>query len=886
MTLPEIARHELIELIGSGCCGSVYRARTMEGRECAVKVFSSMAINRKALTVASEVLAAGATHPGVVAPTAFGFERSPYFQVMPLLGKAVQEGGRKRWETVTLEDWCEQGLPEEKAWEVIYQLAEAMAWLHKQGLPHGNLRPCNVLVEEGGDPQVRLTDMAQGWVGGVHRLDLGDHFVYLCPEQAENPDGVFSGHGPGWDVYSFGVIAYRLLTGRLPRGDEAWNQQLEKARQQVLSGLAYEIDSKALLQAVRAEPVVTWPGKPPESEWTVRRRAVIEGALSLHPGARWRDMREVLREFEVLESDYQLAVSRAETVQAREKQARKVKKLSRQVLALGVGVIVVAEVAIWMWFRDRAAQKALAEVEAVHAAEVQQRETVAAAQLAQREEVIANLTRERDEAKKARTQSEANLAHAQEAVDQFLTQLLETPAGDELEVAFSRGQLEEALAFTKASLAEMEAQPELAAERARASGNLGRIHLKLRQDAEAEGYLRRAYEETRALVAATEEPMAKATASQWAGRYGMLLAELKQRGGRSDESLKLLAEAVRLLEAGLEARGAAGLARSECARAWLDLGTRQFEAGELGVARESLQRVGAVLDTTGAETKENKETKEGEVDGAASGGLFLEALAAFQLGRVIREEGRFEEAMTAMIDAVRSMGELVMGASPRNQEQALELARAYTELAELVGQHFNASDAVAAHEQAVPILLELNRLMPEWVEVKYLLARNYGAISQLERDLGQVSEATRKKQDAIALINEVLADDAGNVRFLLLQARLRHEYAGFLADSGKVVEAAGMARLAEATLEKLLAGAPELKAGERLRPDRREREVLLAQVLGVLAHSQEKSGKKGEAKTLLIKAQGHWQALTTAGATDDVVRQGLAWTQDRLSKLK
>ncbi len=885
MTLPDIAGHELIEWIGSGCCGSVYRARTAEGRDCAVKVFSSMAINRGALTRASEVLLARAPHPGVVAPLAFGFERSPYFQAMPLLGKASQESGRGRWETVTLEDWCEQGLPEARAWEVIYQLAEAMAWLHRQGLAHGNLRPCNVLVDEAADPQVRLTDIAQGWVGGVHRLELGDHFVYLCPEQAEAPEGVFEDKGLSWDVYSFGVIAYRLLTGRLPRGEAAWTRQLDQARQQVLAGLSYQIDGPALLRAVRQEPAVTWPTKAEESEWSARRRAVIDGALSLSAAARWTDMREVLREFEVLEADYQLAQSRAATVAAREKQARCVKRLSRQVVALGIGVIVVSQVAVWMWWRERTAQTALAGVEAVHTAEVQRREAAAAEQLAQREQVISGLTEERDEARRARAQSEANLAHAQNAVDQFLTQLLETPAGNELEVAFSRGQLEEALAFTKASLAEMEAKPELAAERARASGNVGRIHLKLRQDAEAAKYLERARQETLGLLAGTEDRMAKANASQWAGRYGMLLAELRQRGGDTAQALTLLMEAVPLLEAGLEADGASPLARAECAQAWLDLGTRQFDTGELAAARLSLQRVATVMEATDAQ-KPDSTTPGTATERATQPEGFLQARAAFQIGRVIREEGRFEEAMTAMIDAVRSMGELVMGSSPRNQEQALELARAYTELAELVGQHFNAQDALAAHEQAVPILLELNRLMPEWAEVKYLLARNDGAISQLKRDLGQTSEAMRKKQDAIALVNEILADDADNARYLLLQARLRHEYAGFLADSGKVVEAAGMARLAEATLQKLLTGAPELRAGELLRPDRREREVLLAQVQGVLAHSLEKSGKKAEAKDLLLKAQGHWQALNTAGASDDIVRQGLAWTQDRLAKLK
>jgi tetratricopeptide (TPR) repeat protein len=258
------------------------------------------------------------------------------------------------------------------------------------------------------------------------------------------------------------------------------------------------------------------------------------------------------------------------------------------------------------------------------------------------------------------------------------------------------------------------------------------------------------------------------------------------------------------------------------------------------------------------------------------------ARAAFHLGLVTREEGRAEEALTQMIDAVRSMGELVMGSSPRNQDQALALAAAYTDLAELVGHHFSGKDALDAHQQAVPILLELNRLHPDWAEVKYYLARNNGAIAQLERDLGQTAEAARKKEDAIALVNEVLADDKANERFLFLQAKLRQEYAGFLADSNKAVEAVGMAKLAETTLTSLLAAPPESK----LTPERKQRLILLAQCQGLIAHGLEKTGKKAEAKAEFGKSLVAWQTLEKAGLTDDLVKQGVAWTQDRLAKIK
>ena len=871
MTLPDIAGHELLELIGSGGCGSVYRGRTAEGAECAVKVFSSMAINRKALQVTAQTLAALPRHESVVAPLAYGFERSPYFCAVPLFGKSEKRSnGKMHWEVETLEDWCEEGVPVKRAWEIIYRLADALAWLHKEGLPHGNLRPCNVLLDEvDGEVMVRLTDMGQGWVGGIHHLDLGDHFVYLCPEQADNPDGVFAGYGPSWDVYGFGVVAYRLLTGVLPRGQAAWTDQLAKARVQVTQGLGYEIDSKALLAAVKAQPEVTWPTAA-ESEWEEQRRGVIERALQLRGDLRWRDMRELLREFEVLEADFLLEESQAQTVTERVKQAARVKSLSRTTMGLAAVLTVATVYAGMTLMRARKVEASLAAGETVHLAEMERREAQGKALVAEREATIAGLTKERDEAKAAKVLADANLGRSQVAVDQFLTQLLQTPTSNPLEVEFSRAQMEEALVFYQEGLPALEARPELGVERARAYGNMGRIYLRLRRDREAGEMLEKAVAEVAKLQAAAGDGGTKGEFSQSAGRYGLLLAELKQRHGEGGAAFALLKAAAPQLEKGLLGDADHPMARTECALAWLELGARSYERGELKEAREALRRVGEVLDAGVKGTDMAPED------------AFLLARAGFELGLVTREEGKPEEALTQMIDAVRSMGELVMGSAPRNQDQALALAEAYTILSELVGQHFSGKDALDAHEQAVPILLELNRLHPDWAEVKYFLARNNGAIAQLERDLGQTATAVRKKEDAIALVNEVLADDKDNGRYLALQAQLRHEYAGFLADAGKAIEAVGMGKLAEATLERLLAGE---EAGQ-LTPERKQRLVLLAQCEGVVGHSLEKAGKKEEAKGVFGKSLETWKKLEVAGATEDVVKQGVAWTQDRLGKLK
>ena len=869
MSLPEIAGHDLQELIGSGCCGAVYRARAADGQACAVKVFSSMAINRKVLGAVSRTLAAMPPHPGVVRPLAYGFERSPYFWSQPLYGKAGKDGhGRAHWEVETLEDWCQEGVTVERAWKLIDELTHAVAWLHQHGIPHGNLRPCNVLVEAGAESPLRVTDMAQGWVGGIHHLDLGDHFVYLCPEQAEHPEGVFSGRGPGWDVYSFGVIAFRLLTGRLPRADAAWEEQLELAQGRVVAGLSYHIESDRLLAAVRSEPMLAWPTAAADA-WEERRRAVIERALCLESAQRWSDLREVAREFERIEADFLLEESRAQTVRERLWQADRVRRLTRVTTGLAAVLTLTTGYAGYTAWRLNAAERTLAGQEAAHALATRAQEEKAAAALREGEEKLAGLTQERDAALASRRQTETLLRHAQGAVDQFLTQLLHAPVNDASERAFSEAQLREALAFCERSLKTMEGEAEAGVERARTLGNLGRIHLRLREDEAAEAALVKAREECGRLVAA-ESGTEKALHELWRGRFGMLLAELKQRRGDGAGAHDLLAESAPQLQAGLAADPKNGLARLECARAWLDLGGRAFERGEVVAARGALEKVAEVLETA----------EPGDVESA-----FLRERGAFQLGMVMREEGKLEEALNQMIDAVRAMGELVMGSSPRNQDQALALAEAYTVLAELVGQHFSGEDALAAHQQAVPILLELNRLLPEWAEVKFLLARNQGAIAQLERDLVKGTDAVRKKQDAIELINEVLADAPEHPQYLFLQARLRGEYAGFLADAGKASEAVAMAKLAVATLEKLVAGRGAAVGG-KLPPEQRDWEVQLAQVYGLMGHASEKAGMKEAAREALTKAAEQWGHLKEAGCEEEVVKQGLVWTEDRLKKLK
>ncbi|MDI1313127.1 hypothetical protein, partial [Prosthecobacter sp.] len=358
---------------------------------------------------------------------------------------------------------------------------------------------------------------------------------------------------------------------------------------------------------------------------------------------------------------------------------------------------------------------------------------------------------------------------------------------------------------------------------------------------------------------------------QWLGRYSLLLSDIRGHEGRHAESLTLLKEATINLDKGLAADPKNRLARNECARAWLEYGLRTLRNGDVADSEQALARVPTILDAKMIGHELINDEK------------FILARAKFAKGISQRDAGKVEEALNTLIDSVKDMGELVLGSSPRNQNQALLLAEAYTELAELIGRHFSGADAKEAHNQAVPILLELIRLLPEWAEVKYLLARNYGALASLARDAGNPAEASKKKQDAIELVNEILADDKDNVRYGFLLAKLRGEYAELLADSGKTTAAIPIAKLAVESLEALIQAQP---ANDKLTPERRMWASQLAQLYGSLGHTSESAGKKTEAKAAFANAVAIWEKLASAIANDEAIQTGLNWSRGRLAKLK
>lgn len=858
MSLPQIAGHELQDLIGGGSVGAVYRATGSGGGALAVKVFSSMSINRKGLASTLHGLQKMPVHRGLLPVLGFDLDRSPYYVITPLIGVATKDAqGRRFWQCPTLETMCGR-VPPDTAWRYIYEIADALAAAHKHGVAHGNLKCSNVLVTDDEEGSTRLADFGQGYVGGVHHMELRDHFMYLAPEQAVQPDGFFAGMGASWDVYSFGVVAYRLLTGQFPRGDQAWAQESATRQQKMSQGLNYEINSLALLRAIQAQPKITWPNAA-GTPWDERRRQIVERALDFDPAVRWRDVREIAHEFETLEADFILAESRAETEFEKKRQAGKIARLHLLWMSLAGALGAAGVYGVTTQLRLNNAQATIVNNEAAAKKEIDTRDGK-----------IGTLTKDLSDARTAREVSDLNLQRAQGMVDQLATQLLQLPTGNNLEVAFSKQQLSDTAGFLQASLPDLEKQPALAPERARAYGNLGMIALKQRNSVEAVKYLDKARNELHALIA--REPNSKHLNlyQQWLGRFSMLLAKVRASRGDGETALSLLKEATSNLDPGLKSNPRDRNARFESAQAWFDYGSRCRAEGDVKESDAALQKVTAALD-----------------EQAIGGPLlpeeqFLLARGDLERGLALKDGNKLEEAAATLLSGVEKMASLVAGSAPRNQDQAIILAEGYTELADILGRHFSSKEATEAHFEAIKVLLELVRLEPDWKEAKYLLARNYAAVAKLDRNVGNGAEAMRKMNDALQAVNEVVADDTENRQYLFQQAKLRGELAEMMGDGGEPKKALPVISQALENLQNLLQQLPN----EKLTSVRREWEVQLAIMHGVKGQISEAAKLKDDARKSFGLAQKQWERLITLGDNGEVVQNGLTWVKNRLQKLK
>ncbi len=206
--LSKMGRFELIERIGVGGFGSVWKARDKElDRTVALKTprQGAMTAEEQEKFFREARAAAQLQHPNIVSVHEVGRDGENVYIVSDFV------------RGVTLGDWLTgQQLTNREAAELCALVADALHHAHEHGVVHRDLKPANIMMDYDGEPHLMDFGLARRDAGEVTMTTDGQVLgtpAYMSPEQAEG-----EGHRADRrsDVYSLGVILFQLLTGELP----------------------------------------------------------------------------------------------------------------------------------------------------------------------------------------------------------------------------------------------------------------------------------------------------------------------------------------------------------------------------------------------------------------------------------------------------------------------------------------------------------------------------------------------------------------------------------------------------------------------------------------------------------------------------------------------
>ncbi|OYP36070.1 serine/threonine-protein kinase [Rhodopirellula sp. MGV] len=204
---------EIIELLGAGGMGAVYKARQQGlDRLVALKVLPeefahdvkfALRFTREARTLAK------LNHPNIVSVYEFGKAEDTFYFLMEFVDGS------------TLRDVVSGGqLKPEHALAIVPHLCDALQFAHDKGVIHRDIKPENILMSQDGTVKIadfglsRILDSDNQATGLTATHQVMGTPRYMAPEQFESTRSV--DHRA--DIYSLGVVFYEMLTGELPIG--------------------------------------------------------------------------------------------------------------------------------------------------------------------------------------------------------------------------------------------------------------------------------------------------------------------------------------------------------------------------------------------------------------------------------------------------------------------------------------------------------------------------------------------------------------------------------------------------------------------------------------------------------------------------------------------
>ena len=187
--------------------------------------------------------------------------------------------------------------PGESTWDLVKEIGDALAAMHTRRVPHGNLKPGNVFFNQSG--QIQLADWTMGNMPGITHFDYTDALLYQSPEQLVDPNGYFEEAGYQWDIFSFGVLAYRMLTGAFPRCAETFLSVAPEAGETKKEGI--HADAVKIAKNLLNSPASAWNTEA-QNDLESGYREWIDRCLDLQPENRPSSMIEVMAGFATVET--------------------------------------------------------------------------------------------------------------------------------------------------------------------------------------------------------------------------------------------------------------------------------------------------------------------------------------------------------------------------------------------------------------------------------------------------------------------------------------------------------------------------------------------------------------------------------------------------------